>query len=766
MTRLRSAGLSPFARLTRFPLLAAWLVAGAALLAFSSWALDYATRYAPSFGAHVRIYEGVDAESAVRMKTFTTDGFDPMALARRAGLDPRATYRIEYDGQLFLRESGTYVIEGRYDDALRIEIDKAPIHDIRRAPGAAESHPPPGIFRMREYPRLERGLHPIRVTYWQLGGDAQLELTIHEPRNRNVSYPLTILASEAEPVLLRHLEKADTYPLFVATLWSAWLLCGLALITIRVAEFTAGGSIATLVGWRSLLPVLAVAAVLLPISADIGLWPGRGWGPDELSPKDVLFAMQTRFGREWYHLYPPGHFYLLSLITAPFALIDSVARAMDDTALHRIHLIARWTSVTLALLTLVTTALIAARTLGRRHATIAALCVLGPCFVYYSRTTNVDMAYLSWAWMALLAMVSCVQRPSYAAHVLLGLFTALSVGSKDQAYAIFPGIALTLIVVAWRRARQHRMSFSNWMAGVSPRHFAAGAATFVIAYVMVLGVPWNAAGVRAHFDLVTGQGSTPFRMFDRSASGMALMGVTVASLLPPALGPAVLVLAIIGLGYVASSPRAYRALGLFALPALCYLAGFIGVVGYVYDRFLLPLALPAALLAAVAIVRIRDVVASRINPALLIVAVALTILGPDVELTWRQVHDSRLLAETWMREHLTDDPYVLGVGSPLYLPSLFGFRHAYEFSTQSGAILAWKANVLVVNDAWIERYGPTPADATRRAFIAAGYEPVMTTLPRDSTNRVVSLLALGARTSELYSNLEKVSPRLTVWKLK
>lgn len=756
MTRLRSAALSPLALARRFPFITVWLAAGAALVAFSTWAMDYARRHAPAFGAHATIYEGADEASAVRLKTFTTDGFDPMALARRAGLDPRATYRIEYDGQIFLRESGTYVIEGRYDDGVRIEIEKTAVFgSIATAPG---------IFRTRAYPRLDRGLHPIRVTYWQLGGNVQLQLTIVEPKNRSVSYPLTIIASPDGSLLLRHLEKADAYPLFVATLWSAWLLAGLALIAIRVAECTAGASVSDVVGWRSLLALLLLAAVLLPIGVDIGLWPARGWGPDELSPKDVLYAVETRFSDAWYHLYPPVHFYLLSLIAAPFTLIDVVPHPLDDAALHRIHLLSRWTSVMLALLTLVTTALIAARTLGRRYAAAAALCMIGPCFVYYSRTTNVDMPYLFWASIALLAMVSCVQRPSYAVHVLLGVFAALSVGSKDQAYAIFPGIALTLLVVSWWRARHDRVSLTDWITGITPRHLAAGAAAFVIVYTVVLGVPWNASGVRAHFDLVTGQGSAPFRMFDRGAGGYALMAVTVASLLPSALGPAVMVLAVIGLGYAASLPRVFRTLGLFALPALCYLIGFIGVVGYVYDRFLLPLALPVALLAAVAVVRMRDAAAAWVSPAAVTGALAVLILAPDVELTWRQVHDSRLLAETWMRDHITGDPFVLGVGSPLYLPSLFGFRHAYEFSSQSHAILAWKADILVVNDAWIERPGATPADATKRALTEAGYEPVMTTLPRDSTNHLVSLLSVGARTSELYSNLEKVAPRLTVWR--
>ena len=51
-----------------------------------------------------------------------------------------------------------------------------------------------------------------------------------------------------------------------------------------------------------------------------GLPDHRGWAPDELVPTDVLRAIAERFSGGWNDLYPPAHYYVLSLIQAPVVI--------------------------------------------------------------------------------------------------------------------------------------------------------------------------------------------------------------------------------------------------------------------------------------------------------------------------------------------------------------------------------------------------------------------------------------------------------------
>ena len=97
---------------------------------------------------------------------------------------------------------------------------------------------------------------------------------------------------------------------------------------------------------------------------------------------------------------------------------------------------------------------------------------------------------------------------------------------------------------------------------------------------------WNAEGVRQHFHVITGLASAPFRMFPATIAGYADLADSTLRLLGLAAGPVVAASAVIGLGVCISEPQLRPALLLMAMPA-GYLVTFIGVVGYVYDRFLL-----------------------------------------------------------------------------------------------------------------------------------------------------------------------------------
>jgi hypothetical protein len=132
------------------------------------------------------------------------------------------------------------------------------------------------------------------------------------------------------------------------------------------------------------------------------------------------------------------------------------------------------------------------------------------------------------------------------------------------------------------------------------------------------------------------------------------------------------------------------------------------------------------------------------------VAAGLLVLAiwPALDLNWRIATDSRREVETWLAARIASDPYVVGAGLRVYLPNLHPFRHVVETRPGVAALLEWNADLIVLNEEWLNRSGETLAGAAR-TFETAGYQ------------RVFAAGRAGA--GEPFSNVEKISPPLAVW---
>ena len=101
------------------------------------------------------------------------------------------------------------------------------------------------------------------------------------------------------------------------------------------------------------------------------------------------------------------------------------------------------------------------------------------------------------------------------------------------------------------------------------------------------------------------------------------------------------------------------------------------------------------------------------------------LLYPAVALNLRLAGDSRFDVEAWMREHFTDDPSILAVGSQLYLPNLYPYQHRIVQRASVAEILTWNANVLVINEDWLERPGQPSDETIERELGEARYRRVV-----------------------------------------
>jgi hypothetical protein len=728
-----------------------WVIGGVGLAAATAIGLLALAVAGPRAGLEATLFDGLgqDARPAFVGHDPT---LDPEVVASANGIASDRPFAVEWRGELVVKVSGVHRLRARADDGIAIWVDDAMVMDRLENRGELQQSAPI---------RLAAGLHSIRIRYAQIGGDAVLRLWCSTPLWREESGPLRTRVVPHGTTFTR-IVLADRLRLVLVTAWSAWILLGVLLGSAAMLA-SAGGieRITGALGWSEIVPLALIALPLLAANLSLGAAPWRSWVPDEVVPSQVLYAWEQRFAGGWFDMYPPLPFYLFMVLNAPSVLLMGSGSVEFDAALQTlVHVMSRGSSLGFAWLTLLAVSMLADHTVGSRARVLAPYVVLGvPLFAFYSKTYNPESAYTFWMIAGAVALVRAAQTGSIAAHAWLGGFAAASVATKDQAYGFWIGPALVLLWSAWRRARGHALARLG--ATVLDRGLWAGLSATILTYSLVSGAWWNLNGLRAHFALIAGRGSAPFRMFSATPTGLEQLAALTVALFCQIVGPIVVVLTIIGLATLAATGAARRLWIVLSIPVGYWLA-FIGVVGYVYDRYLIAMVVTLAIVAGAGWAWISDRMPQGKTFVIAKAALLLAVLAPTVALNTKLADDSRRHAERWMSETLTGDPVVLGTGSPMYLPNLYPFLHQTEPRSSVENLLSWNADVIVVYEAWFDRRPQPPLERVQQALQAAGYQERFTN--RNDTPRPwAAFLWSGLNIDPGLSNLGKIDPPLEIW---
>lgn len=235
----------------------------------------------------------------------------------------------------------------------------------------------------------------------------------------------------------------------------------------------------------------------------------------------------------------------------------------------------------------------ARRLLAPIEALVAAFAV-AVCYplVYYAHTLNVDVPYLCLGMFALGFAARAAQVRTARDLVLAAVFAALSIATKDQAYAWF---VLVVPWVLWRWTRDgegHRHPFP----------LLATIAALVVSlavYALAIGWPFDAAGIRAHFEHITGSGSEAYQLYEDTFAGQVALAREVGLHLRDSLGLPLIGCALLGLVRLFRTRR--DAFWLLVLGVLSHHFAFLTVIRYCYQRFTLPIALLLLVAAAAGI---------------------------------------------------------------------------------------------------------------------------------------------------------------------
>ena len=503
---------------------------------------------------------------------------------------------------------------------------------------------------------------------------------------------------------------------------------------------------------------MALCAALHAWPLDWGLPSEHGWAPDELTPAAVLEGMSQRFSNGWHAKYPPFHYAVLAAAYVPW-----LQRAPDAGRHHALFRAGRLVSLLMAAGTVVLVYLCGRELFDHLPALFAALVAgLSAPFAYYAKLANLDVPYLFWFSAALLAYLRLLQDHRLRHYVALGACAAAAVATKDQAYGLF---VLVAPVVAWALHRHRRAtgaSPSPW-ATLADRRLAAAALTASLGLIVLDNIGLNPRGFAAHVELILGSASRDFRMFDRSPAGLAALAAATLRALVFTLGAPAAAAAVLGVGLAVARGRENRLLLATLVPAASYWLCFVAVVLYLYDRFVLPIAIVLALFAGKAL---AEALARRRSLALaaagaIVVLSALRAASVDVLLA----RDSRYAVEAWLREHAPPPALVAAVGPLEYLPRLDGLRWR-RLGPSMDRLRRVDPDVVVVNADYARRAAPGGGEAELYEALAggrAGYRPALAQ-PASTTLPFLDLSTIrGEDPARVHSNLDKVGPEILVY---
>lgn len=603
-------------------------------------------------------------------------------------------------------------------------------------------------------PTMHPGANLISLDYERRGGPPDLEL--RWAATDGAVHISGIDASAFSPGALtrvQHLARRwTTSAQWLAAL--AWLaLLGVALVQVlRRLD----GAAAAWSDWR-VVTAMAFCAALFGVGITWG-WPGDAWPPDELEPRFVLQAWQQRFSGGWHDKYPPGFYYLLSLLYAPLLVAEHFTRAstIAPPTLAILSLSGRLLNLMLSLGTIASIGLLTVRLGYRRQAWLAVM--LAGTFLpmaFYAKTANVDAAYLFWFALSLVFLARISAGSDWRSFVGLGATVALAVATKDHAYSLYVLPGLYLLVQGMRGGQD----------AARPVQLLTAVASGLVVWTVVQNVAFNPEGFQGHIRTIVGPASSDYRVVESTLGAPAVLLRAVCIQVWQCLSWSGIAAVALGVA-AASSARRPIPMWLWLTIPSSYVS-FVAVVGYSYDRFLLPPTLVCAVPAALGIAGLLEEESAyhlkRLCGALLLAWIVLRAVGLDVLM----VTDGRYTVERWLQREVSAGETVGSFSPPQSLPRLGRFTQI-PIRPGIAETLLENPDFIVVNTEHLLRFAGDPVRMAWIEWLTTGTGPYREVFRYKAPVPWFSPLRFDARFTDRiedpFTNLDKVNPEIVIFR--
>jgi PA14 domain/Dolichyl-phosphate-mannose-protein mannosyltransferase len=658
----------------------------AVLVLLAATALVYGVNRAvdPRHGLMATYRDGAGAQrDAALLIDVDSSPSTAIVKARRPDFETRP-FSVEWRGFLTIARSGTYTFRTVSDDGSMVYVQGRPVvdnsgaHPVRAADGEIA---------------LERGTVPLVIQYTQEGGDATFELSW----SRN--------GGPLEPV--------PTWMLTTDDVWYGRVLIGWVtnrvfplLVTLAYIALAVVAIYWLFAAWTQLVWAnppggfnRAIGAVLLLTTALAvwGIWWGlpnvRGWAPDEIVPADVLNLWNLRFSHGWGWKYPLFHYMLLAAADSPFLLLSWLGVIhLDPASPHvALMLIGRFVSVACALGIVAIIYRTGLELYGRRGAVFAALTTaLTMPFAYHAGIATVDVPYVFWFAVSLLAYVRILKSHARRDYLVFAVSAVLAGCTKDQAWGLCALTPIAIFIARWQHARQspQPMPIVN---GTVVRALALGIATFLIANNVI----FNFGGFVKHVRLVFSMpGTLQLNEFSRSIGGQLQMLWRALVEMRYMFGVPLAIIVSISVIRGIFRSRTRPALPWLLVPSISYYVVFLVAVLFIVDRYLLPITIVLSLFAGWWLERVvaDGVRARRVRLALVWSAFAYSTVYAAAS-DYQMTIDSRYEITRWLKSNVQQGQVVGSLGPLEYVALAGGFE--WE-SVDSIADVAWVKPAFIV----------------------------------------------------------------------
>lgn len=583
---------------------------------------------------------------------------------------PPSHFSTTWAGSFLVMRDGPYTLATISDDGSSVYVDGQVVVDNggrRVRPRGAT-----GVVT------LTRGVHSIYVRYAQEGGPFHFELLwarAGEPLERMPAWALSprrvsFWAFALSAGLRRSLAAAQW--LWVVTV-VVWALAAAWSLIVKGKAWLEREQVWSVLRW------ILAGSLFLNV---IGIWwglPGGSWAPDELSPFLVMGGAAQRFAHGWFDRYPPFHFYVLTAAFSPLLFLEWLGRVdlSAEVPYAVLALIGRLVSLAAGVGTLLALYACGARTFGKRAGIFAAaMFALVTPFVYYAKTANLDVPYLFWFALSLVFYLRLLETLSLRDFVGFAACATLAICTKDQAYGLYLLTPAVIVHRMWRVNREAGMRHALARALIDAR-LGWAAAVAILIFVAAHNLIFNMSGFAEHVRYITGGGSETYRDFEPTLAGrIALLRLTV-DLVRVAWGWPIFLVTLTGLVVALLTPRHRRVAVWLAVPVVSYYVGFVNVVLYNYDRFMLPVCLVLSVFGGLALDRWLSpggtARAWRVFGARAIFACTL-LYAATVDLVMSR--DSRYTVEQWLAARVGPGDLVGYVFPQQYYPRLHRFNSA------------------------------------------------------------------------------------------